>query len=1006
VSGAFRAASGGRIDRGRPLHFRFDDHDYTGFAGDTLASALLANGVHLLGRSFKYHRPRGVLGAGPEEPNALVTVRRDSARVTPNLRATQVELYDGLEAYSQNRWPSLGLDFGAVSGLLSPFIPAGFYYKTFMWPRAAWRRLYEPRIRAAAGLGRAPEQADPDTYANRFAHCDVLVVGAGPAGLAAAAAAAASGARVILCDEQPQPGGSLLSEPTGSSDTAIEGEPADRWLTRTLRTLSAHPRVTLLARTTAFGYFPHNLVGLNQRLSDHLDRPDRSQPRERQWQVRAREVVLATGAIERPLVFPGNDRPGILLASAARTYLNRYGALAGTRVVVVTACDAAYQAALDLHRAGASIRAIVDVRPGSADGALPEAARRAGLPIETQSTVLGTSGRLRVRAVRIQKLDEAGGPVGPARRIRCDLVLMSGGLTPSVHLFSQSRGKLAWDENLGAFLPAQAAERVRSAGACRGVFSLAAAVRDGAHAGLCAAQGAGFAAAASPPEPPRPESSAAGILGALPQPPGAHAGKAFVDWQNDVTSRDLALAAREGFRSIEHVKRYTTTGMATDQGKTSNINALAIVARELDKAMPQVGLTTFRMPYTPVTFGSFAGFARGELFDPVRTTPMHDWAADHGAVFENVGLWKRARYFPRSGEGMHAAVARECRAVREHCGIFDGSTLGKIEVVGKDAATFMNRMYVNAWSSLAVGRCRYGILLRDDGFIYDDGVVARTAEDRFHVTTTTGGAAGVLALMEDYRQTEWPDLNVWLTSTTEQWAVIAVQGPSARRVLEPLVEDIDISAAAMPHMSVARGRICGVPMLLMRVSFTGELGFEVNVPADFGSAVWRAIYEAGQAHGITPYGTETMHVLRAEKGYIIVGQDTDGTVTPDDAGLSWAIGKSKPDFVGKRALQRPAFASPYRKQLVGLVTRDPERVLEEGAQIVPRRQRSAAQAAIGHVTSSYYSASLGRSIALALLSGGRSRLGETLYVSMPEGDIRVQAASPVFYDPQGSRLNG
>ncbi|HJS92607.1 MAG TPA: 2Fe-2S iron-sulfur cluster-binding protein, partial [Steroidobacteraceae bacterium] len=461
MSDLFRTPSGGRIDRSRALHFRFDGRDYTGFAGDTLASALLAHGVHLLGRSFKYHRPRGIVGAGAEEPNALVTVRRDSARLTPNLRATQVELYEGLEAESQNRWPSLGLDFGAINGLLSPFIPAGFYYKTFMWPRSAWRRLYEPKIRAAAGLGRAPEQPDPDSYSNRFAHCDVLVVGAGPAGLAAATAAAASGARVILCDEQPQLGGSLLSEPAVDSEAAIEGEPAAAWLARTLQRLASHPRVTVLTRTTAFGYFPHNLLGLNQRLSDHLEKPAPHQPRERQWQVRAKEVVLATGAIERPLVFPGNDRPGILLAAAARTYLNRYGVRAGSRVVVVTACDEAYRAALDLHRAGVSIAGIIDVRARAGDGALPEAARRAGLSIETQTTVLGTLGRLRVRAIRIQKLDSAGGPTGAARRIRCDAVLMSGGMTPSVHLFSQSRGKLTWDESLGAFLPAQPAERVR-----------------------------------------------------------------------------------------------------------------------------------------------------------------------------------------------------------------------------------------------------------------------------------------------------------------------------------------------------------------------------------------------------------------------------------------------------------------------------------------------------------------------------------------------------------------
>ncbi|HET9108332.1 MAG TPA: sarcosine oxidase subunit alpha family protein [Steroidobacteraceae bacterium] len=1007
MSGEFRTPGGGRIDRNRVLRFRFDGREYTGVAGDTLASALLANGVHLFGRSFKYHRPRGVLSAGADEPSALVTIRRDAARTTPNLRATQVELYDGLEASSQNRWPSLELDVGAVSGLLSPFIPAGFYYKTFMWPRSAWHRLYEPRIRAAAGLGRAPEQADPDIYANRFAHCDVLVVGAGPAGLAAAAAAAGSGARVILCDEQSQPGGSLLAEPTAQGGATIAGEPADRWLTRTLRHLATHPRVTLLTRTTAFGYFPHNLVGLNQRLSDHLSRPDPGQPRERQWQVRAREVVLATGALERPLVFPGNDRPGILLAGAARTYLNRFGVLPGSRAVLVTACDAACQAALDLHRAGVSIAAIIDVRMGAARaGPLLEAARLAGLPVETQATVLGTSGRLRVRAVRIQKLDASGVPAGPVRRIRCDLVLMSGGLTPSVHLFSQSRGKLVWDERLAAFLPGEALERARSAGACRGVLSLEDAMSDGTRAGLSAARDAGLQVSAVMPDTPLPTAAAAAPPGALQQPARASGEKAFVDWQNDVTARDLALAAREGFRSIEHVKRYTTTGMATDQGKTSNINALAIVARELGQAMPKVGLTTFRMPYTPVSFGSFAGFARGELFDPVRTTPMHDWAARRGAVFENVGLWKRARYFPHAGEDMHAAVARECLAVRERCGIFDASTLGKIEVAGKDAATFMSRMYVNAWTNLAVGRCRYGILLRDDGFIYDDGVATRLAPDRFHVTTTTGGAAGVLALMEDYRQTEWPDLEVWLTSTSEQWAVIALQGPAARRVLEPLIEGVDISAGAMPHMSAGRGRICGIPMLLMRVSFTGELGFEINVPADFGLPVWQAVFESGQAHGITPYGTEAMHVLRADKGYIIVGQDTDGTVTPDDAGLAWSIGKAKPDFVGKRALERPAFASPYRKQLVGLLTHDPHQVLEEGAQVVPRRGRASPEPAIGHVTSAYFSARVGRAIALALVSAGRSRTGETLFVSMPDGEIPVQVTSPVFYDPQGSRLHG
>jgi sarcosine oxidase, subunit alpha len=1004
VTGDFRAAAGGHVERSRTLRFSFDGRAFTGLHGDSLASALLANGVHLFGRSFKYHRPRGILAAGAEEPNALVSVRRDDARYTPKLRATQVELYEGLEAHSQNRWPSLAFDVGAVNDLLSPLFPAGFYYKTFMWPRSAWKALYEPYIRAAAGLGRAPAQADPDRYSGRYAHCDVLIVGAGPAGLSAALAAAGSGARVILCDEQAQLGGSLLAESPGEVDPAIEAEPAASWLARSIESLRANRRVTLLTRTSAFGYFAHNLIALNERLTDHLPSPQSGQTRERCWQVRARQVVLATGAIERPLVFPGNDRPGIMLAAAARSFLNRYAVIPGTRAVVITACDEAYRAAIELHQAGVAIAMIGDVR-AQADGAWPEAARCAGLPVQTNTTVLGTRGRLRVKAVQVARMDAERRVIGGIQTHACDLLLMSGGFTPSVHLYSQSRGKLAWDDTVQSFIPAQAAEHTRCAGSCRGVFRLQAVLSDGAAAGASAARDAGFGSAAGVGIPPC-DASMAGFAGALPQPHAAPGGKAFVDWQNDVTTRDLALATREGFVSIEHIKRYTTTGMATDQGKTSNLNALGFVSQRLDKAIAQVGLTTFRMPYTPVSFGSFAGFARGDLFDPIRTTPIHEWAARHGAVFEDVGLWKRARHFPAAGEDLHAAVARECRAVRSACGVFDASTLGKIEVVGPDAVTFMNRMYANAWNSLAVGRCRYGVLLREDGYLFDDGVVARTAPDRFHVTTTTGGAPRVLALMEDYLQTEWPELQVWLTSTTEQWAVIAVQGPHSRQVLQGLLEDIDLSAAAMPHMSVARARICGVPVLLMRVSFTGELGFEVNVPSDYALAVWEAIYQAGTPHGVVPYGTETMHVLRAEKGYIIVGQETDGTVTAEDVGLGWALGRNKPDFVGKRSLARAAMSASDRKQLVGLLTADPRVVLEEGAQVMAAARLRPPARPIGHVTSSYPSTTLGRSIALALIAGGRSRIGQTLFVPGAAGELAVEVSSPVFFDPQGTRLNG
>jgi sarcosine oxidase, subunit alpha len=995
----FRTKSGGRIDRTRPVEFEFDGERLSGFAGDTLASALLANGIHLMGRSFKYHRPRGVLGAGPEEPNALVGLWRDAARYTPNLRATTVELYAGLKSESQNRSPSLKVDKGSVNSLLSPFIPAGFYYKTFMWPKGAWKSLYEPAIREAAGLGRAPTLADPDRYANRHAHCDVLIVGAGPAGVAAALAAASSGARVILCDEQAEMGGSLLAETAAD----IDGIPAGDWLAKSLAALAREPRVILLPRTTAFGYFPHNHVALNQKLTDHLENPANGSVRERLWQIRAKQVLIAAGAIERPLVFPGNDLPGILLASAGRTYLNRYGVRVGDRVAVVTSHDAAYQTAFELQDAGSEIAVIAEIR-SAVEPALLEAARGRGIRVQLSSTVLGTAGKLRVTGITLGTT--GGADVQPGAVLGCDAVLMSGGYTPSVHLHSQSRGKLDWNETLAAFVPGQPAEATLSAGSCRGVFGLEAALNDGASQGAAAVR-----AMARPSSAPgyRARESAllsGGFLGALPQPGGKTGKKAFVDWQNDVTTRDLALAIREGFVSVEHVKRYTTNGMATDQGKTSNMNALAFVAASLGRPIPECGLTTFRMPYTPVTFGSFAGYSRGDLFDPIRRTAIHDWAKERAAVFEDVGNWKRARYFPRGGEDMHAAVNRECVAVRHGCGIFDASTLGKIEVVGRDAATFLERLYVNSWSNLKVGRSRYGILCREDGFVYDDGVIARLAEDRFHVTTTTGGAARVYAFMEDYLQTEWSDLSVWLTSITEQYSVIAVQGPNARRVLEPLLAGVDLSAAAMPHMAVAEGTILGVPMRLFRVSFTGELGFEVNVPSDYGRAVWEAIYAAGESHGIVPYGTEAMHVLRAEKGYIIVGQDTDGTLTPDDAGLGWAVGKQKPDFVGKRSLARASMHTSDRKELVGLRTADPNLVLEEGAQVVETPGQTPPMRLIGHVTSSYHSAVLGHSIAMAVVRGGRARVGQTLYIPMPDGDIPVTVTSTVFYDTEGTRIHG
>ena len=993
MTGAYRIPGAGRLTPARTARFTFDGRPYTGLEGDTLASALLANGVHLVGRSFKYHRPRGIVSAGAEEPNALVGVERDAARKTPNVRATVQELYDGLSVHSQNRWPSLAFDVGAVNDLASPFLSAGFYYKTFMWPKAAWKSLYEPKIRAAAGLGVAPDQPDPDHYAARFIHCDVLVVGGGAAGLAAALAAGGTGARVVLCDEQAELGGALRYE----SGARIEGQDGWAWAQAAAARLAAMENVRLLPRTTAFGYYAQNFVGLTERVTDHLADPGRDLPRERLWQVRARRVILATGAIERHMVFADNDRPGVMLASAARTYLNQYGVAVGRNVGVYTASDGAYWAAIDLKKAGVGIAALVDLRdrPG---GAAYEAAREAGIEVLPGRAVTRANGRLRVCSMTIES--KAG---GQARSIPVDALLVSAGWTPSVHLFSQSRGKLAFDEASQRFLPGTHAQDCACVGACNGTEALEATLAEATAAGERAA---GATSAAKAPVVDASESWSGNALGAAP---GAGAGatvKAFVDFQNDVTAKDIRQAVHEGMRSIEHVKRFTTNGMATDQGKTSNMHGLAIAAETLGKPIPQVGLTTFRAPYTPVTFGAIVSHARGGLFDPTRRTPIHPWAGAHGAVFEDVGQWKRAWYFPRPGEDMHAAVNRECATVRQAAGLFDASTLGKIEVVGPDAARFMELLYTNPWEKLEPGRCRYGIMLREDGFIYDDGVVGRLAPDRFHVTTTTGGAPRVMNHMEDYLQTEFPHLNVWLTSTTEQWAVIAVQGPKSRDIVAPLVEGIDMSDAAMPHMSVREGRICGVPTRLFRMSFTGERGFEVNVPADYGQAVWEALWAEGEKHGACAYGTEAMHVLRAEKGYIIVGQDTDGTVTTNDAGLDWAVGKKKTDFVGIRGMRRPDLVAPGRKQLVGLKTKDPKVVLEEGAPIVEDPNQPVPMRMIGHVTSSYWSQNCGRSIALALVAGGREKTGKTLHVPMPGGAIEVEVTGTVFFDEKGERLNG
>ncbi len=997
MSGANRIPGKGRLTPARTARFTVDGRILTALEGDSVASALLANGIHLVGRSFKYHRPRGILTAGPEEPNALLDISRDSARRQPNVRAPVQEVFDGMRVQTQNRWPSLSMDIGAVNDLLSPFFAAGFYYKTFMWPKSFWHKIYEPVIRRAAGLGVAPTEDDTDHYANRYAHCDVMVVGGGVAGLTAALAAAETGASVIICDEQPEMGGAFHYD-TGA---VIDGQNGYDWAQATVAKLKAMDNVTVLTRTTAFGYYNHNFLGLAERVTDHIAKPAKGLPRERLWQVRAKKVVLATGAIERHMVFANNDRPGIMLASAARTYLNHFGVAVGAKVAVYTAHDSAYEAAIDLKKAGVQVVAIIDSRRAPGAGVLADA-KAAGIEVLNDHCVLDTSGRLRVKSITI-----AGRGGFDRRKLDVDALLMSGGWTPSVHLFSQSRGKLRFDAANQRFLPDIYVQDSVCIGACNGTDDLAALLAEAHASGARLAKEAGAEGeSGNQPSGTNAYAWTGGMIGAAEGAGPDDPVKAFIDFQHDVCAKDIRLAVREGMHSIEHIKRFTTNGMASDQGKLSNMHGLAIAAEMLGKEIPQVGLTTFRAPYTPVTFGTLINHSRGELFDPTRKTPMHDLETALGADFEDVGNWKRAWYYPRPGEDMHAAVNRECKTVREVAGVFNASTLGKIEVVGPDAAKFLNLLYTNPWDSLKPGKARYGIMTRDDGFIYDDGVVGRLAEDRFHVTTTTGGAARVLNHMEDYLQTEFPELNVWLTSVSEQWAVIAVQGPKARDIIEPFVEGIDISNEAFPHMSVAEGKFCGVPTRLFRVSFTGEVGFEINVPADYGASVFEAVWKRAESFGACLYGTETMHVLRAEKGYIIVGQDTDGTLTPDDANYGWAVSKKKTDFVGIRGLKRPDLVKEGRKQLVGLLTKDPNEVLEEGAQIVANPNQPKPMTMLGHVTSSYWSENLGRSIAIAMVAGGRARMGETLYVPMPDKTIAVEVTDMVFFDKEGGRIHG
>jgi sarcosine oxidase subunit alpha len=989
-----RLSKGGRlIDRSKPMGFTFNGKRMQGYQGDTLASALLGADQMLVGRSFKYHRPRGIVASGAEEPNALVGLGQ-GGRFEPNQRVTTTELFDGAVTESQNHWPSLDFDVGAVNDKLYKFFPAGFYYKTFMFPRAAWKHVFEPIVRQSAGLGKVPTARDEDRYEYAYGFADLVIVGGGIAGLTAALSAGRKGQRVWLIEQTAHWGGRAPVD-----GVEIDGKPADEWVRTAVETLEKMENVTLRLRTMASGLYDHGYLLAYERVADHT--PGDGRPRHRLWRMRAGHVMTATGAIERPLSFAGNDVPGVMLASAVRDYVANWAVSPGDRTVIVTNNDDAYRTALTLLEAGLAVPAVIDARP-EAKGALPEAVRARGVRVLTGHGVAKVKGAKRVTGVSVCMQAGEGAEI---ETIACDAIAMSGGWSPVVHLWSHCGGKLTWDEDHAMFRPdptrpatgADGAAMVTAIGSANGMLRAADAVAD-AH---MAAGSEGTA-----PKAVSAEEAPMSPVWIMPEGAGpALRMKMWLDYQNDVKVSDVQLAAREGYESVEHTKRYTTLGMATDQGKLSNINGLAVLSDALHQAIPATGTTTFRPPYTPISIGAIAGEARGEIFQPLRKTPMHDWHEVHGAHWEPVGQWRRPYCYLRTGEGVHDAVNREIRAIRNSVGLLDASTLGKIIVKGPDAGRFLDMLYTNMMSTLAVGKCRYGLMCTENGFLSDDGVVARLSEDTWLCHTTTGGAERIHGWMEDWLQCEWWDWKVYTANVTEEYAQVAVAGPNARKVLEKL-GGMDVSKDAHGFMEWREGTLGGFRARVYRISFSGELSYEIAVPASEGRAFWDALLAAGEEFGVTPYGTEAMHIMRAEKGFIMIGDETDGTVIPQDLNLQWAISKKKTDYLGKRAQERSYMVSPDRWKLVGLETLDGS-VIPDGAYAVADGVNANGQRNMqGRVTSTYYSPTLNKGIAMGLVKHGPDRMGEVLDFPVDDGKvIKARIVDPVFYDKDGEKQN-